>query len=282
MGILITGSKGQLGQSFQTFFKREGINFFATDVELDITNFKKLREYVSNKDIDIIINCAAYNAVDNAEIDWQSAYRINGIGPKNLALLANELNAVLVHYSTDYVFDGRKGFPYTIFDKPSPISKYGESKVLGERNVQNIANRFFLLRLSWVFGKGNDNFITKTIKWSRNKNNLRIVIDQISSPSYTNDIVKATYNLIKTENYGLYHMTNSGYCSRYQWAEYILNKINWEGELLPALSHEFNTPAKRPFLSVLDSFGLEEVIGYKLPSWQDATDNFLKEVELIK
>jgi len=198
-----------------------------------------------------------------------------------MSLLANRLDAILIHYSTDYVFSGNKGSPYTIFDNPSPISNYGHSKLLGENSVQYVANKYFLIRLSWVFGKGNDYFVTKVINWRRKSNQIKIVIDQISSPSYTEDIVKATYKLMTIENYGLYHMNNSGFCSRYQWASFILNQIGWKGKILPALSYEFKISAKRQFMSLLDTTILEKEIGHEFPSWQEATKRFLEDLEVI-
>ncbi|MFX0094547.1 MAG: dTDP-4-dehydrorhamnose reductase [Candidatus Hodarchaeota archaeon] len=281
--MLITGANGQLGQDFQKLFEKEGINFIATDItpnydSVDITNLDELRDFARRNPIEIIINCAAYNAVDKAEDEWKSAYLINGIGPRNLALVANEINATLIHYSTDFVFNGQKGSPYTILDTPSPISKYGESKLLGEKFVQQHANRYYLIRVSWLFGKGNENFVTKVLRWSKGKNELKIVIDEVSSPTYTIDLANATYRLLKTEAYGLYHITNSGKCSRYEWSKYILDEVGWEGNLLETTCKDFDLPAKRPEFSVLDNFGTKEIIGYELPNWKDATSRFLREL----
>ncbi|MFW9875822.1 MAG: dTDP-4-dehydrorhamnose reductase [Candidatus Thorarchaeota archaeon] len=276
--FLITGGAGQLGRDFQVFLKNKGINYFAPNRDLDITNIKKIRDFVRNKQINIIINCAAYNAVDSAEGNWKSAYLVNGIGPKNLAIVSNEIGATFIHYSSDYVFDGKKKKPYTIFDLPNPISRYGESKLLGERYTQLIANKFYLIRVSWVFGKGNNNFVKKVLEWRQRRSELAIVDDQTSSPTYTKDLVNATYDLIQTKAYGLYHITNSGFCSRYEWADYILTKVKWKGKLTRAKLNDFKTPAKRPSFSVLDNFGTKETIGYELPHWNEAIDEFLKEL----
>ncbi|APT76063.1 dTDP-4-dehydrorhamnose reductase [Marinitoga sp. 1137] len=280
MKILITGANGQLGQEFQKLFEKENIEYMPTDHnELDITNLKKIREYVKNKKgITHIINCAAYNLVDKAEEDWKTAYNVNGLAVRNLSIVANEINAEIIHYSTDYVFDGKKTKPYTIYDTPNPLNKYGESKVLGERFIQDIANKYYLIRVSWVFGIGNNNFAKKVIQWSRQSEILKIADDEISAPTYAVDLAYATYKLIKEKAYGLYHITN-GKASRYEWAEYILKQINWNGKLERASKNDFNLPAKRPGYSVLDNYGLKETINHEMPEWQNATDRFLKELK---
>lgn len=280
MKVLITGANGQLGQEFQKLFGKEGIEYIpAGHGTLDITNLRMLREFVKGKNISHIINCAAYNAVDKAEEDWKTAYLVNGFGVRNLAIVANEIGAELIHYSTDYVFDGRKKSPYTIYDAPNPINKYGESKLLGERFCQ-MAQKYYLVRVSWVFGSGNINFPKKVLEWIKGKDIIRIADDEISSPTYAVDLAYATYLLIKERAYGLYHITNTP-ASRYEWAEYILNKINFKGKIERAKRDEFKLPAKRPGYSVLDNFGLKETINFEMPSWQEATDRFLKELNLL-
>jgi dTDP-4-dehydrorhamnose reductase len=171
--------------------------------------------------------------------------------------------------------------PYTIVDQPNPISMYGKSKLLGEQYVRDLANRYFLVRVSWLFGRGNTNFVKKILEWSTGKKELKVVDDQAASPTYTVDLAKATLDLLITDLFGLYHITNTGFCSRYAWARYILDKTGWDGDLIPAKSGDFATPARRPIFSALDSFGTQESIGYNLPPWQDATDRFLKEVRVI-
>jgi dTDP-4-dehydrorhamnose reductase len=198
-----------------------------------------------------------------------------------LAQAAREHGCILVHYSTDYVFDGKKTTPYTIVDRPSPISLYGESKLLGEEQLKLNGERFFLIRTSWVFGQGNENFVTKLLQWAKNKQELKVVTDQVSSPTCTPDLAQATLKLLETGRYGLYHICNNGSCSRHEWAEFILRQIKWNGKLLPALSADFQTPADRPQYSVLDSFPYMQLVGEELPNWQVATLNFLKENGVI-
>lgn len=279
MRVMITGAGGQLGQEMAKQAGMRGYDTIPfTSRELDITGAGAVRGAILRHRPDAVINCAAYNAVDQAERDWKRAFLVNGLAVRNLALAAHEAGAVLVHYSTDYVFDGLSPRPYTIADRPNPLSRYGESKLLGEQAVRDHSRRYFLIRTSWVFGPGNTNFAQKVIEWSRQNDRLKIVDDQVSSPTCTRDLADATLGLLETGQFGLYHLTNGGSCSRYEWAKYILDATGWKGVLLPAKSEEFPTPARRPAYSVLDNFGAAEVRGQDLPPWEDATHAYLEEV----
>jgi len=322
MKLLITGANGQLGQDLQKECKRRGIQYIATDylegstlheapgaddscdvsrgttyepnanqpicqsanqlLHLDITDLKSVRVAASQTNPDAIINCAAYNAVDKAEEDWENAFLVNAIGPKNLAIAANERGIPLMHFSTDYVFDGKKGNSYFVWDEPKPLSKYGQSKLYGEQLVSLLSNRIFIVRLSWVFGAGNTNFVKKILEWSKGKNELKIVDDQISSPAYTVDLSSAILDLLETKAYGIYHMANTGYCSRYEWAKYILELTRWKGKIVPVKSSDFKTAAQRPEFSAMNTFPLKETIGYELPDWKGATKRFLKDLGVIE
>jgi dTDP-4-dehydrorhamnose reductase len=276
MKFLITGAKGQLATEIIRTLKERAAEFIApAETDLNITDAARVFEVIKGYGPDVVINCAAYNAVDAAEAEWRKAFMINGTGVRNLANASQKAGAALVHFGTDFVFDGTKASPYTIVDAPNPISKYGESKLLGETYVRDLMQRFFLIRLSWVFGSGEFSFPTKVLQWSSKNRKLRIVDDQRASPAYTGHLAKAVLDLVTTGAFGLYHMTNAGHCSRYEWARFILEKSGWEGELEPAKSDEFKTAAKRPAFSVLENFPLKETIGYELPSWQDATEEFL-------
>lgn len=275
--ILLTGAGGQLGQAFQELFEKEGINYCAKKhQDLDITNLRLLREVIRGKGFTHIVNCAAFNDVDRAETEWKKAYLVNGIGVRNLAIVAQEENIELMHFSTDYVFDGRKGAPYTIFDPPSPLNRYGESKLLGEKLLSSLASKWYLIRTSWVFGKGERNFLYKVLTWSKKQDRLRIVSDETSAPTYAKDLARASYLLIREGAWGIYHITNTP-TSRYQWAKYFLEKIGWEGRVEPARQEEFSLPALRPKFSVLDNFGLRETTAFQMPTWEDATERFIKE-----
>lgn len=282
MKVLITGAHGQLGRDISDLCMKIGHDILSCGSgDLDITRYETVTEYICKEKPDLIINCAAYNAVDQAESDWERAFQVNGIGPKNLALAANMVGAVLVHYSTDYIFNGETKRAYTIVDHPLPISRYGESKLLGEQQVLWHAQKYYLIRVSWVFGSGNINFVKKVLEWSEYSDAITVVDDQTASPTYTRDLAQATLDLVSTQQYGLYHCTNTGNCSRFDWAAYILQQVGWTGELIPGKSEDFITPAKRPAFSVLDNFGTRQTIGYDLPPWQDATERFLQEIGRI-
>jgi dTDP-4-dehydrorhamnose reductase len=277
MKVLITGAGGQLGREMQEACRKRGMEVLALDSNmLDITDFSAVKKAFAEFSPGWVINCAAYNAVDQAETEWKRAYSVNGYGPKHLALAAAEHGAVLVHYSTDYVFDGKKASPYTIADPPHPLSRYGTSKLLGEHMVLHHCSRHYVIRTSWVFGKGKENFAEKVLAWSRTKDQLRIVDDQISTPTFSVDLADTTLDLLETGLYGLHHVTNSGACSRYRWAQKILELDGWEGTLLPAKTREFPTPAERPLYSVLDNFGTEEVLDHPMPSWEDAVVRYYR------
>ena len=280
MSLLITGANGQLGLAIQKECKNRGIPCIPTDLRssqrLDITDRDAVRSWFQRDFIDLVINCAAYTDVDMAETDPERAFMVNGMGPKHLAMAANELSIPLVHFSTDYVFDGNKGSPYQVGDMPNPISVYGESKRLGEEMVLNHIQQLFLIRLSWLFGRGGEHFLNRVLGWSKERDVLRIVEDQVSSPSYCEDVAQAVMDLLQHKVYGVYHMANFGSCSRFTWAEHILSAIGWKGTLVPAKRQEFESPAIRPSFCALDCSSSERVLGYRLPSWKDAVDRYLE------
>jgi len=283
MKIVITGAGGQLGQDIVNYCRVKDLDYCAANSSLlDITHAASVKQFLNSKSPDVIINCAAYNAVDLAEKEWERAYLVNGIGVKNLVLSANKLNAVLVHYSSDYVFDGQANRPYTIAHAPCPVNRYGESKLLGEMILRDLCDSYLLIRVSWVFGAGGDNFAKKILEWSKARKELTVVTDQIASPTYTSDLARATFDLLKMKSLGLYHITNSGHCSRFEWAQYVLKRIGWDGVLIPGKSQDFPSAARRPNFSVLDNFGTKVSLGYVLPHWKDATDRFLQEIAVVK
>lgn len=276
--ILITGANGQLGYDFQRLFDRLKEKYIKTDKEnLDITDVNKIREFVKNKNITLIINCAAYNDVDKAEDEIEECKKLNTSAPKNLAIIANEIGADYITYSTDFVFDGKKRSPYTEDDLVNPLSIYGKSKYEGEKEVFKIKPNSFIIRTSWLFGVANNNFNMQIINWSKNKNELKIVDDQISSPTYSKDLAYYSWELIKTKKYGLYHFSNNGEASKYDQAKYILDKIDWQGKLKKAKTKDFNLKAERSEYTKLDSSKLEKTIDKKIPFWKDGIDRFLKE-----
>lgn len=278
--ILITGAKGQLGYDFQRLFNELKEEYIATDRdELDITDIEKVREFVKNKNITLIINCAAYNNVDKAEDEPEFCKKLNTYAPRDLAIVAKEIGADYITYSTDFVFDGKKKAPYTEEDIPNPLSIYGKSKYEGEKEVFKVKLDSFVVRTSWVFGIANNNFNKQVINWSKSKDELSIVDDQISSPTYSKDLAYYSWELIKTKKYGLYHLSNDGEASKYDQAKYVLDKIEWQGKLNRAKTKDFNLKAQRAEYTKLDSSKLEKAIGKKIPSWENGIDRFLEEME---
>ena len=280
MKILLTGSNGQLGHDFKKIFNKKNIDYIATDYkELDITGDKALKKFFQeNQKITHIINCAAYNDVDKAETD-EKVWLLNARAPKKLAEISKKIGAVFVTYSTDFVFDGKKKVPYNEGDEVNGLSEYAKAKISGEKFVLESYNKSFVIRTSWMFGIANNNFVKQVINWSKSRNELNIVDDQVSVPTYSMDLAEFSWKLIQTEKFGLYHITNDGIASKYDQAKYVLEKIGWNGILGRAKTADFNLPAKRPPYSKLDSSKVEKLLGEKIPSWQSGIDRFLEEMK---
>lgn len=278
MNILITGAKGQLAREFQEYFGRKGFyNVTALEKErLDISDLNAVLNVFSYLRPSIVINCAAYNDVDRAEKERDRAFNINALGAKNLAIACKERDSLLIHYSTDYVFDGEKQGFYFEDDSPNPINAYGESKLEGEKNISNITENFLIFRVSWVYGMGKQNFFYKVLEWSKNTKILKIVCDQISVPTYTEDIVRFTLLCVERDLRGLFHLSSSGYCSRYEFARYFLESIKWDGLIFPVSSDYFYSDAKRPYFSAMSNKKISDVLGIGIPDWRDGIDRFIK------
>ena len=278
--VLLTGANGQLGQDFQKLFDRLGVKYVATDYqELDITNSERIKEYIENSNFTVIINCVAYNDVDRAEDEIEKCYALNSYAVKNLAEICREKNLIFVTYSTDFVFDGEKEIPYTEDDIANPLSVYSKSKLDGEKYSLEY-ERTFLIRTSWVFGIGNNNFCKQVINWSKDRDTLKIVDDQVSSPTYSKDLAEFSWELIQTDKYGLYHFSNNGEASKYDQAEYILKRIGWSGKLERGKTSDFPLKAKRAKYSKLDSSKIERVVDRKIPHWREGINRFLEEMEV--
>jgi dTDP-4-dehydrorhamnose reductase len=276
--VLVTGGAGQLARALARLAMASGLDVHAPDrSRLDITDLVAVRSAVAELRPRAVVNCAAYNDVDGAEEDWRTAYRVNAMGPRNLAHACRETGAALVHVSTDYVFDGAAGRPYTLADEPRPLSAYGRSKLLGERFVRDHLDRFYIVRTSWVFGDGRYSFPRKVLAWASERDELRIDSEQVSCPTYAPDLARAVLDLLATDNFGLYHATNRGGATRHEWAQSILEATGWRGRLVAAPPGEFALPAARPRYSVLDPFPLEDVLGRGMPHWREATERFLRE-----
>jgi len=277
MKFLITGANGQLAREFRSGLAEAGHVTAAFDKEkLDIANPDAVSEIVANCQPDIVLNCAAYNFVDKAEEDFDTAYRVNATGVKNLASICRRNNIFMVHYSTDYIFDGTKSDFYIEEDVPNPLNKYGQSKLRGERFLMEETDSFLLFRVSWVFGEGRQNFLCKLAEWARKNRVLRIVYDQISIPTYTKDIVNLTMFAINKGLRGVYHLTNSGYASRYEVARYFIERIGLDNLIFPVGSDYFPVPARRPYFSALSNLKIANDLDVNIPDWKVGIDRYIE------
>ena len=275
--FLITGAHGQLAAEFQNILALKNIKYDApTEKELDITNFEQLRGRIEKFKPKIILNCAAYNFVDEAEENAERAYSVNAKAVEHLAALCQEYGVFLVHYSTDYVFDGCKQDFYDEEDIPKPLNTYGQSKLEGERIVRKNLKNFLLLRLSWVFGPGKQNFLKKVYEWSKKSDFLNICQEEKSVPTYTFDVATTTLLALEKKLSGLYHLTNSGACSRDQFAIYFLARAGIKKEIKGVPASFFRLKAKRPAFSAMSNSKISKALGIQLPTWQDAVDRYVK------
>ncbi|MGB4644278.1 MAG: dTDP-4-dehydrorhamnose reductase [Dictyoglomaceae bacterium] len=277
MRILITGAKGQLGSEFVKRFEKEDKDFLALGhTELDITDLKRVLEVFEEYKPDVVINCSAYNLVDKAEEERVNAIKVNAIGPKNLAFACEKHNSSLVHFSSDYVFDGKKEGLYVEDDIPNPLNVYGESKLLGEEFIKEETKRFLILRTSWVYGEGKQNFIYKLLSWAKEKEYIKVACDEFSVPTYTGRIVEITLQSIKNGLSGIFHLTNSGYTSRFEWAKVIFKSLNIKKFIYPTYMDEFNSPAKRPRFSAMSNEKIKKILDVEIPDWEKELVRYLK------
>jgi len=275
--ILITGANGQLAKEFQQSLEAYEYQVTALDKErLDISDPESINRAFSQCAPNIVLNCAAYNFVDKAEEDYDTAYKINALGVKNLASLCRKNNALLIHYSSDYVFDGQKKDFYSEEDAPNPINNYGKTKLLGETFLREETDNFLLFRVSWVFGKGNQNFLYKLLEWAKKNRALNIVYDQISVPTFTKDIVSLTMLAISKGMRGVYHLTNGGYASRYEVARFYLERLGFDNLIFPVSSDAFPVPAKRPFFSAMSNRKLSEELNVTIPDWKVGIERYVQ------
>lgn len=285
MNIVLFGKNGQLGSEFQQPLPKLG-NLTSLDYEdLDLCDIRALQQTLNDLKPDLIVNASAYTAVDRAESEQETAMKINALAPGAMAEWARNSGAALIHYSTDYVFDGRKGSPYTENDPANPLNVYGRSKLAGEENIQQAGGAYLIFRTSWVYSVGGIGFVNKVLEWARRNETLKIVSDQISNPTWARDLANAAISVLSAhwdnlqdvmkERRGVYHLAGGGYASRFEWARQILaNDPNRTEQLVrtiePVSSDAFPTPAVRPLFSALDCSKFKETFGFSLPDWADA------------
>ena len=283
--IWLIGCKGMLGTEVARQLSVNKIDFIGTDIDVDITNPQTLADFVKDKQITYIINCSAYTAVDKAESDADFAKKLNEDGPGNIANLANQIHAKMIHISTDYVFDGTGKTPYTEEMPIAPIGVYGKTKAAGEAAVRQNLNEYYIIRTAWLYGWAGKNFVYTMIKAMNTHDSVKVVNDQKGSPTFAGDLADVIIKIIKKETvpYGTYHCTDLGEIT---WWDFT-NEIKKQGLELglitnkdclvnPCTTDEYPTPAKRPSYSVLSKDKIQNTLGIKLPFWKDSLSTFLK------
>ena len=275
--ILVTGCNGQLGKAIQKEYESETAELILTDVaDLDITDNAQVLQFVREHKPQVIMNCAAHTAVDLCEEQWDLAYRINAIGPRNLAIAATQTGAKLMHISTDYVFSGDGDHPYTEFDPVGPNSAYGKTKLEGERFVQQFAKNYFIIRTAWLYGDGK-NFVKTMLKLAGTRDNVSVVKDQFGSPTSAKELAKMMHHLEPTENYGLFHGTCEGSCSWADFADEIFRLAGLPTKVNHITTEEYGSATRRPAYSVLDNYMLRLTTDFRMADWQDAIREYMEE-----
>ena len=296
MKILITGSNGQLGNELQKIVATgkaeigavseeiKNAEVFAMDVDiLDITNLEQVKKVLNEVKPDVVINCAAATNVDGCEANQDLAFKINSLGPRNLAMVAEELGAKIVQVSTDYVFSGVGETPLKESDLVAPVSVYGKTKLLGEEFVREFSSKYYIVRTAWLYGYVGHNFVYTMMKLGKDRDTLNVVNDQLGNPTHANDLAYHILKLIQTEEYGVYHCTGKGECSWYNFASEIMKLSGRNCTVNPCTSEEYKSmypnSADRPAYSSLDNMMLRCTIGDEMRDWKDALKTFMDNVE---
>lgn len=284
--VLVTGAAGQLGQDVVKLLEKQGHEVLACDrQEMDITDLDQCSKVIGEFGPEAIIHCAAHTAVDAAETDIDAAYLINAVGTRNVAVAAEKVGAKLVYISTDYVFDGQGSQPYHEYDNTDPKSIYGKSKRAGEVLVQTLSSKYFIVRTSWVYGKYGNNFVKTMLKFGQEKPVLQVVDDQKGSPTYTVDLANFLLELISTEKYGIYHASNSGVCTWYEFTQAIFAEaeeilgLKFTAKLEPCTTEQFPRPAPRPRNSAMEHLSIRTNGFQDIRTWREGLKAFLKEYQ---
>ena len=290
MVVLVTGANGQLGQSIQIIAGNyPDIQFiFCSSSDLDITNKDNCEKVFSQSKPGFCINAAAYTAVDKAETEPEKAHSINVIGAKNLAEICKEFDTILLHISTDFVFNGNKSFPYTEEDATNPQSVYGQTKLDGEKAIREVLDNYFIIRTSWVYSQFGNNFMKTILRLAKERTSLSIVSDQIGTPTNAVDLAEAILEIVESQKsktkkettntqhptpntqFGIYNFSNDGECSWYEFAKKIVERNNINIDLQPIPTKSYPTPAQRPKYSVLDKSKIKTVFGIEIKSWEES------------
>jgi dTDP-4-dehydrorhamnose reductase len=269
--VLLSGSGGQLGLCLAELLPLRGHEVVALSKgELDVVDFGGVRLALEDHAPDVVVNAAAYTNVDGCETEAELAYRVNALGPRNLAQICEDLGCDLLHVSTNYVFDGESRRPYEPFDTPNPISVYGRTKLAGEEYVRQLTNRWYVVRSAGVYGRGH-NFVRTMLRQGVERDVLKVKDDEFISPTYAADLAEAIVGVIEDRHYGLYHLTNSGSCSWYEFAKEIFSLAGVDVEVVPVPGSEYPLPAARPANGVLSALGSP-----KLRHWREALEDYLR------
>ncbi len=278
--VAVIGANGQLGSDITAYFEDKCELIPLTHADVELKQFDKLRDVLRKLHPDVVINTAAYHNVPKCEQDPLTSFAVNGLGALNLARLSTELGFKLAHYSTDYVFDGAKQAPYVESDCPNPLNVYAATKLDGEHYIRQYSERFFILRVSGIYGKTpcrakGGNFIDTMRKAAASRPLVKVVRDEILTPTSTVEIARNTWELIQTEAYGLYHMTAEGQCSWYEFATVIFDRLGLQTPLESCTVDEFPSPVKRPFYSVLENEALNKIGLNRMRHWKEALEMYL-------
>ena len=277
MRILVTGVKGQLGYDVVNELEKRGHTAIGVDIdEMDITDAEAVDRVITEADVEAVIHCAAYTAVDAAEDNLELCRKVNATGTENIAKVCKKLDLKMVYISTDYVFDGEGERPWEPDDRRDPLNAYGIGKYEGELAVEENLEKYFIIRIAWVFGVNGKNFIKTMLKLGETRDEVSVVNDQIGSPTYTYDLARLIVDMVDTEKYGRYHATNEGFCSWYEFACEIFRQAGMNVKVHPVTSDEFPAKAKRPHNSRMSKEKLSENGFERLPSWQDALKRYLE------
>lgn len=283
MKVVVTGKGGQLASEFEALKGFDPNWTFLSEQELDITNKSSVSSFFKSNTFDLVINCAAYTAVDKAEDEEELAFKVNAEGTKNLVEACEQIGAKLIHYSTDYVFDGRSKDPYTELDTPNPNSVYGASKLKGEEYIlANQKVKSVILRTSWVYSSYGNNFVKTMIRLGGEKKELGIVADQVGSPTYAKDLAEDTLRILSNDNYkwsqgDVFHYSNNGSCSWYEFAEKIFEKTKTSVKLNKLQAKDYPAKASRPKYSLLDKSKFESTFNIQIRDWRTSLIDMLKQ-----
>lgn len=276
MKVLVTGVKGQLGYDVVKELEKRGMEAVGVDIdEMDITDAASVDKVIKEANPDAVIHCAAYTAVDAAEENEELCRKVNADGPQNIANVCKELDIKMIQISTDYVFNGQGENFWEPDDEAAPTSVYGQTKYEGELAVRNTLEKYFIVRIAWVFGINGKNFVKTMLNLSKNYDTIRVVNDQFGSPTYTYDLARLLVDMVQTEKYGVYHATNEGTCSWYDFACAIFEEAGIEMNVVPVTTEEYGAKANRPANSRMSKEKLTENGFEKLPAWQDALSRYI-------